>query len=92
MSITRTNGSPSSGAKRIAFILFRAVRSTLVIGIVAIAIFAIRRGGLRLPELKMLLIQNRTLLVMLFFGVLIWDYWFQRARERQLIGRNGADH
>ena len=83
MSITTPNAPEISRAKHIGFALFRAVRSTIIIATVAIVIFAIRRGGIRLPELKALVILNRTLLAMIFFGVLIWDYWFQRAKSRQ---------
>ena len=71
--------------------VLRAVRSTLVIGAVTVLLVAAREGGFHWNRIKGLAQQNRTLFVMVFFAVLIWDYWFQRAKRQRAIEQRSLD-
>ena len=60
----------------------RALRSTLVIGVIAVMVSALRSGDFRWSVITRLAWSYRPLLTMIFIGLLIWDGWFQRARRR----------
>lgn len=59
--------------------LLRALRSTLVIGAVAVLFAALRVGRFHPRGLTALAIENWPLLPVIFTGVLIWDWWFRRT-------------
>jgi len=66
-----------------------ALRSTLVAGSVALIILAIREREIPWAKLGRVAADYRTLLAMVFLGLWIWGYWFQRAkRQRALVLRD----
>jgi hypothetical protein len=71
--------------------VFCALRSTLVIGAVALLVFAVRDGSFQWAKLNRVAVSNWRLFAMVFLGVLVWDYWFQRARRRRVIEQRDID-
>ena len=65
--------------------LVRALRSTVIISAIAIAIFALRRGTLRWVDLEFIAIRYWPLGVAVFFFVLFWDLWFRRTKRPRLV-------
>jgi hypothetical protein len=63
--------------------LFQATLSTLTIGAVALIVFAIRKRGFQWAEVSRIVSANRSLFAMIFLGLLIWDYWFQRTKRHR---------
>lgn len=67
-------------------ILLRALRSTLLICLIALVGAAIRSGRLKLSDLQLLLDRYWMVSIGVFAFVLIWDLWFlntQRSRSHQ---------
>jgi hypothetical protein len=57
----------------------------VIISTVAIAVFAIRRGGLHWVEAKGIVRLYWPVGLAVFFGLLIWDTWFQRTKRKRPI-------
>lgn len=71
-----------SVVKEAVFVGWRALRSTVVIGAVAVTVSAARGGDFRWSVITWLAWSYRTLLTMVFLGLLVWDWRFRRARRR----------
>lgn len=68
-------------ATSVAWLVVRALASTAVITTVMLVLFALRRRDVPWSALGKVAWANRTLLVLVFFGVLLWDLWSRRARR-----------
>ena len=62
--------------------LWRALRSTLVITAVAVTLFSVRHHGLSVAEISRVAVRYSPLWLMVFVGLLIWDYWSEHRRGR----------
>jgi hypothetical protein len=69
-------------AKEGALAVWRALQSTVVIGVVAMVASAVRSGDFPGSVIVRLASSYRTLLTLIFLGLLIWEYWFRRVRRR----------
>ena len=69
--------------RRTGIALLRALRSTIVIAAIALTLFALRHSALTIAEIRRLAVHYSPLWVVVFFGLLIWEYWFERSRRRQ---------
>ncbi len=76
--------------KESAWVVLRALRSTLVIGAVAVTVSVVRSGGFRWDMITRLAVSYRTVLTMIFLGLLVWEYWAQRVRRRRANVAGGA--
>ena len=63
-------------------VAWRAARSTAVIGAVAVTVAVVREGDFRWGAIVRSAESLRTLLTMIFLGLLVWEFWFRRARRR----------
>jgi hypothetical protein len=68
-----------------AVALVRALRSLIIIAVVALAISAARNGSLGWPKLAQVVVLNRTLFVMVFLGLSVWEFWYRRAKRHHAI-------
>ena len=74
-----------SSCPRWLTVLLRALRSTIMICVVALVVSAIRRDRFQWSELKFLAAHYWGVAVAVFGFVLIWDLWFQRARQPRVV-------
>ena len=65
----------------------RALRSLLVIAAVVLVVTAIREGGVNWPKLMRLAVFNRTLFLLVFVGLCVWEFWYRRTKRHHSIGR-----
>jgi hypothetical protein len=75
-----------------ALAVMRAARSMIIIGAVALLLFALRHGGFEWSWLVRVVAMNRVLFALVFVAVCVWEYWLQRpqrfrARSRDDEGR-----
>ena len=70
-----------------AFAVLRALRSLLVIVAVVLLVAAVRDGGVNGPKLMRLAVHNRTLFILVFLGLCVWEFWYRRAKRHHAIGR-----
>jgi hypothetical protein len=68
--------------KEAVLVGWRALRSTALIGAVAMTVAAACGGDSRWDAIVRLAESLRTLLAMIFLGLLVWEFWFRRARRR----------
>ncbi len=65
---------------------WRALRSTVVIGVVAVVVSAVRSGDLRWEAIVRMAGSYRTLLVIVFLGLLVWEGWSLWVKRRRVGG------
>jgi hypothetical protein len=68
--------------RRTGIVLLRAFRSTILIAAIALTLFALRHSALSVTEIRRLAVHYSPLWAAVFFGLLIWEYWFERMRRR----------
>ncbi|MGH7956536.1 MAG: hypothetical protein ACREH8_05950 [Opitutaceae bacterium] len=66
------------------------MRSMVVIFAVALAIAAIRDGGINWSKAAQVLASNRSLLVMVFLGLWVWEHWSLKTRRNRGVGQSGS--
>jgi hypothetical protein len=63
----------------------RALRSTLVICVVALVVSAVRSERFQWSDLKLLAARYWGASIAVFVFVLIWDLWFHRTRRPRIV-------
>ena len=71
----------------VAYAVLRAFRSLLVIVAVVLLVAVIRDGGVDGPKLMRLVVHNRTLFILVFLGLCVWEFWYRRAKRHHAAGR-----
>jgi len=89
MTWLRDEPARYSGAKVAALTTLRALRSIVVIIAVVCVVVAFRDGEFIWAQVPRVVALNRTLFVMTFLGLWVWEYWFLRAK-RNRFGPNGS--
>jgi hypothetical protein len=87
MKPPKTNARDAGSPQRLVAALVRSTASTIVIGAVAITLFALRKGYHRPEEIGLLVIQNATLFGGIFIALVVWNYWFRGAPKQGVSGR-----
>lgn len=64
-------------------LVLRALTSTVVISGVAGLIVVVRAGGWRWQECGRVLLRHWEVGLAIFFGLVIWDGWFERRRRSE---------
>lgn len=73
--------------KRLASAAGRSILSTIVIGVVAVGVFAIRYGRYRFDEIEGIVAQNQVFLGAIFGSLFIWNFWFREPPKSNASGR-----
>jgi hypothetical protein len=68
----------------------RAFRSLVVIGVVALGLAVIRDGAASWPKIARIASLNRTLFLVLFLGLWVWEFWYRRARRQHTMSGGGT--
>jgi hypothetical protein len=84
MNPPRSQPSHKFSWKNLATATARGVRSIFTIVAVAWIIFALRDGTFAWFRATYLITRNRTLFVVIFLALWIWEFWFQTAKRRRL--------
>jgi len=90
MTLLRKEPARHSIAKHAGLATLRALRSMIVIVVVILVVVAIRDGGFTWSNVPRVVGLNRSLLIMTFLGLWIWEYWFLRTKGDR-VGQNGND-
>ena len=70
----------------VAFAVLRAFKALLVIVAVVLLVAAVRDGAVDGPRLLRLVVLNRTLFVLVFLGLCVWEFWYRRAKRHHAGG------
>jgi len=71
--------------------VFRALGSTVTINAVAIVVALWRSDRFRLGEARMLLSEYWMLPIIVFCGIVTWDFWFARPKSAVVVEEGGPD-
>jgi len=81
----------SAQQRSLGRIVFRALGSTVTICAVAIIVALWRGDRLRLDEARVVLSEYWTLPVIVFCGVVTWDFWFAKTKSAEPLEEGGPD-
>lgn len=90
MNLSEKNVAKISTSKQLARAFLKALRSTVIIVFVALVVFTIRTGGIRMDALRSEAIQVWPIFVMIFMFVAVWDFWWARIKQ-PLVANTAAD-
>lgn len=66
--------------------VLRALRSSVVIALIALVLATLRHGALDGAMMLRLAELNRTLFAVVFAALCGWEFWYRRARRRHAAG------
>ena len=72
---------PPGFLKRVAMAVGRSIVSTLIIGLIAIGVFAFRQGYFHFAEIRQIASQNSALFGGIFCALILWNYWYRRPAD-----------
>jgi hypothetical protein len=69
---------------------FRALRSIVVVMAVALIVRSVLDGGINWSKLARMVVHNRVLFIMVFLGLMVWEFWHRRTKRHHALDSKDA--